>query len=103
MVRSHLTSCRHLFLAVAAAALSIAGFCGVAKAQMKEVTFIVVNNLFSTPAFVAAENGYWAQQGLNVKIKLTASGSQVTKALQAGEAQLLDPAHEVSVTPWRRS
>ena len=88
MVRSHLTSCRHLFLAVAAAGLSIAGFCGVAKAQMKEVTFIVVNNLFSTPAFVAAENGYWAQQGLNVKIKLTASGSQVTKALQAGEAQL---------------
>ncbi len=55
---------------------------------MKEVTFIVVNNLFSTPAFVAVENGYWTKQGLNVKIKLTSSGRQVTQSLQAGEAQL---------------
>src|SRR5215470_4565921 len=55
--------------------------------EMKEVTFIVVNNLFSTPAFVASENGYWAQQGLNVKIKLTSSGRQVSQSLQAGEAQ----------------
>jgi ABC-type nitrate/sulfonate/bicarbonate transport system substrate-binding protein len=39
--------------------------------EMQEVTFIVVSNMFSAPAFVAAENGYWAQQGLNVKIKLT--------------------------------
>ena len=61
---------------------------GVQAQEMKEVTFIVVNNLFSTPAFVAVENGYWAKQGLNVKIKLTASGRQVTQSLQAGEAQL---------------
>ncbi len=54
---------------------------------MRDVTFIVVNNLFSTPAFVAVENGYWLDQGLNVKLKLTASGRQVTQALQAGEAQ----------------
>ena len=87
MLRLRLPSRRHVILAVAGTALSVGGFYGVAQAQMKEVTFIVVNNLFSTPAFVAVENGYWAQQGLNVKIKLTASGSQVTKALQAGEAQ----------------
>jgi NitT/TauT family transport system substrate-binding protein len=68
-------------------ALGITALGGQAHAQMKEVTFIVVNNLFSSPAFVSVENGYWAQQGLNVKLKLTASGSQVTKALQAGEAQ----------------
>jgi NitT/TauT family transport system substrate-binding protein len=77
----------HVFAAIASAAIGIAGICSVAHAQMKEVTFIVVNNLFSTPAFVAVENGYWEKLGLNVKIKLTASGSQVTKALQAGEAQ----------------
>ena len=87
MLRLRLPSRRHVILAVAGTALSIGGYYGVAHAQMREVTFIVVNNLFSTPAFVAVENGYWAQQGLNVKIKLTASGSQVTKALQAGEAQ----------------
>lgn len=87
MLRSRSPSRRRLFAAVAGATLGIVGFCGVAHAQMKEVTFIVVNNLFSTPAFVAVENGYWEKLGLNVKIKLTASGSQVTKALQAGEAQ----------------
>src|SRR5437879_619391 len=72
---------------IAGAALAFALLAGTAHAQIKEVTFIVVNNLFSTPAFVAVENGYWAQQGLNVKLKLTASGRQVTQALQAGESQ----------------
>jgi ABC-type nitrate/sulfonate/bicarbonate transport system substrate-binding protein len=51
------------------------------------VTFIVVNNLFSTPAYVAAENGYWAKQNLNVTIKLTSSGRAVVQAVQAGDAQ----------------
>jgi NitT/TauT family transport system substrate-binding protein len=69
-------------------AMGLAGVGGRADAQgMTEVTFIVVNNLFSTPAFVAVENGYWTKQGLNVKIKLTSSGRQVTQSLQAGEAQ----------------
>ena len=80
-------SCGPVLRTCFGAALGIAALVGQAHAQMKEVTFIVVNNLFSSPAFVAVENGYWAQQGLNVKLKLTASGSQVTKALQAGEAQ----------------
>ena len=103
MLHSKSPTCRHLILAVAGAALSFAGFCGVAQAQMKEVTFIVVNNLFSTPAFVAVENGYWAQQGLNVKIKLTASGSQVTKALQAGEAQFGHAALSTTIASARAS
>ena len=69
-------------------AFGLVGFAPRAEAQeMKEVTFIVVNNLFSTPAFVAVENGYWTKQGLNVKVKLTSSGRQVTQSLQAGEAQ----------------
>src|ERR1700730_2343101 len=69
--------------------LGLARFAGpVASQAMRDVTFIVVNNLFSTPAFVAVENGYWVAQGLNVRLKLTASGRQVTQALQAGEAQL---------------
>jgi ABC-type nitrate/sulfonate/bicarbonate transport system substrate-binding protein len=60
-------------------ALGLAVLAGRADAQaMTEITFIVVNNLFSTPAFVAVENGYWTKQGLNVKIRLTASGRQVT-------------------------
>ncbi len=73
-----------------AAVVGVAGFAcgGSADAQqMQTVTYIVVNNLFSTPAYVASENGYWAKAGLNVNVKLTASGRAVTQALQAGEAQ----------------
>ncbi|HVY59966.1 MAG TPA: ABC transporter substrate-binding protein [Xanthobacteraceae bacterium] len=78
----------------AVGACALGALCGLAVAtaadaqQMREATFIVVNNLFSTPAFVAVENGFWAQQGLDVKLKLTSSGRQVTQALKAGEAQL---------------
>lgn len=55
---------------------------------MRSVTFFVVNNMFSTPTYVAAENGYWAQRGIDVKLRITSSGREVTQALQAGEAQL---------------
>lgn len=61
---------------------------GIARAQDRAVTFFVVNNMFSTPAYVAAENGYWAQRGLDVKLRITSSGREVVQALQAGEAQL---------------
>src|SRR6266496_3918835 len=79
---------RPLGASVLGGLLGIAALTGLPVAQpMQEITFFVVNNLFSTPAFVAVENGYWVSQGLNVKLKLTASGRQVTQALQAGEAQ----------------
>ena len=79
---------RRVIAGTGALAIGLAGLAHRADAQgMTEVTFIVVNNLFSTPAFVAVENGYWTKQGLNVKIKLTSSGRQVTQSLQAGEAQ----------------
>ena len=79
---------RRLMACAGGLAIGLAGFAGRADAQaMTEVTSVVVNNLFSTPAFVAVENGYWTKQGLNVKIKLTSSGRQVTQSLQAGEAQ----------------
>src|SRR5260370_25673597 len=69
-------------------ALAVAGFAGYGHGQaMQPVTFIVVNNLFSTPGYVAAENGYWAKQGLNVNVKLTSSGRAVVQAVQAGDAQ----------------
>ena len=60
----------------------------VARAQpMTDVTVYVVKNLLSTPHFVALENGYWADQGLNVQIRMTSGGRNVVQALQAGEAQ----------------
>ncbi|WP_164730659.1 ABC transporter substrate-binding protein [Pelagibacterium montanilacus] len=75
------------FAAVSGLALAMAG--GAAMAQdFEEVTFVLGNNLFSTPAFVAIENGYWADRGLNVQLRLVASGREITQALNAGEAEL---------------
>ena len=88
MRRTWRTQQRRLIAGTVGLAMGIICLADRADSQaMTEVTFIVVNNLFSTPAFVAVENGYWTTQGLNVKIKLTSSGRQVTQSLQAGEAQ----------------
>lgn len=73
-------------LGAAGICLAIPMLADSARAQQK-VTFIVVNNLFSTPAYVAAENGLWAKQGLDVAVKLTSSGRAVVQAVQAGDAQ----------------
>jgi ABC-type nitrate/sulfonate/bicarbonate transport system substrate-binding protein len=75
---------------------------GPAQAQQK-LTYIVVNNLFSTPAYVAAENGYWAQQGLDVAVKLTGSGRAVTQAVQAGDAQFGHAALSTTIASARAS
>lgn len=56
--------------------------------KMQDLNAYVVKNLLSSPHFVALENGYWAEQGLNVQLKLTGGGRMVVQALQAGEAQL---------------
>lgn len=77
-------------------ALLLAGLCaGLAGSALpafaqdfEEVTFVLGNNLFSTPAFVAVENGYWASRGLNVQLRLVGSGREITQALNAGEAEL---------------
>jgi ABC-type nitrate/sulfonate/bicarbonate transport system substrate-binding protein len=71
--------------------------------QMRDVTYIVVNNLFSTPAYVATENGYWAKQGLNVTVKLTGSGRAVTQAVRAGDAQFGHAAFSTTIASARAS
>jgi ABC-type nitrate/sulfonate/bicarbonate transport system substrate-binding protein len=61
---------------------------GKTEVAPRTATFLAVNNIFAVPAFVAVENGYWANHGIDVKLKLVASGREVVQALQAGEAQL---------------
>ena len=81
------TGTMRLFGAVLA---MLAALCAPSPAkaqQMTDVTVYVVKNLLSSPHFVALENGYWAEQGLNVQIKLTSGGRNVVQALQAGETQ----------------
>jgi NitT/TauT family transport system substrate-binding protein len=89
-----------------AAAVSIgllAGTHHAAAQQMRDVAFVVVNNLFSTPAYVATENGFWAKHGLNVSIKLTGSGRAVVQAVQAGDAQFGHAALSTTIASARAS
>jgi ABC-type nitrate/sulfonate/bicarbonate transport system substrate-binding protein len=74
-----------------------------AGAQPRDINFIVVNNLFSSVAYVAAENGYWEKQGLNVNVRLTSSGRAVTQAVQAGDAQLGHAAFSTTIASARAS
>ncbi len=88
----------------AAFAIALMCFAAPAAAQTpQDVTFIVVNNLFSTVAYVAAENAYWDKQGLNVTVRLTNSGRAVTQAVQAGDAQLGHAALSTTIASARAS
>jgi NitT/TauT family transport system substrate-binding protein/sulfonate transport system substrate-binding protein len=69
----------------------------------RSISFFVVNNIFGTPVYVAAENGYWAQRGLDVKLRITSSGREVGQALQAGEADLGHVALSTSLAAARAS
>lgn len=75
----------------------------LARAAAGPINYFVVNNLFGTPVYVASENGYWAQRGLDVKLRITSSGREVTQALQAGEAQLGHVAMSTTVAAARAS
>jgi len=90
---------RCIFLIAAVTTLAAVG---PAQAQQK-ITYVVVNNLFSTPAYVAAENGYWANQGLDVAVKLTSSGRAVVQAVQAGDAQFGHAALSTTIASARAS
>jgi ABC-type nitrate/sulfonate/bicarbonate transport system substrate-binding protein len=99
---------RRTALAFAAAACMsaaslLAASAAAAEETMREVNFVVVNNIFGTPVYVAAENGFWASRGLNVKLRIMSSGRQVTQALQAGEAQLGHAAISTTIAAARAS
>jgi ABC-type nitrate/sulfonate/bicarbonate transport system substrate-binding protein len=88
---------------ISAACLLSASWPAAAEETMREVNFFVVNNIFGTPVYVAAENGLWASRGLNVKLRIMSSGRQVTQALQAGEAQLGHAAISTTIAAARAS
>jgi NitT/TauT family transport system substrate-binding protein len=98
------TTPRRLIVAASILALGLVGLAAQGRGQATPpVTFIVVNNLFSTPGYVAAENGYWAKQGLNVNVKLTSSGRAVVQAVQAGDAQFGHAALSTTIASARAS
>jgi NitT/TauT family transport system substrate-binding protein len=92
-LKKHLSLARLGALAVALSAVVTAIPQAAAQTQdaskkPRETVLVLGNNLFSVPAFVAVENGFWAKRGLNIRLKLVASGREITQALNAGEAHL---------------
>jgi len=74
---------------VAAAALAV----GDARAQMKEVTFVQPNPsaINSFPVFVAIGEGYFKDEGLNVRVESVDGSAPVLQAMAAGKAQIGRP------------
>src|SRR6266487_622168 len=56
--------------------------------RFETVTLASVNNMLHLPEFVAVQKGFFAQNGLNVKLQILTSGNDVNKALQTGQAEL---------------
>lgn len=63
-------------------------------------TLGTVSNLMHTDEYVAAQEGFYADNGLDVKIKIFESGSDVTKALKAGTVKF-GSASTTAVPPAR--
>ena len=56
--------------------------------ELLQLDYVTINNTYHTPTFVAAEMGYWLEEGLDVNLMVVTSGRDVTTALGAGEADL---------------
>jgi sulfonate transport system substrate-binding protein len=59
---------------------------GQAPAQY---TFATVSNFNHLPEFVGIEKGFFVKHGLDLKVKVLSTGSEVVRAFQSGEAQFI--------------
>ena len=75
---------------LAVLAASVPGEAGQAPAY--QAAAAVGNNMNHVPSFVGVEKGIFLKHGVDVKLKVLATGQEMTKAVQAGEAQFLGAA-----------
>lgn len=74
------------------ALLSLAGAPGLATAAQYQAAAAVGNNMNHVPSFVGVEKGLFLKHGVDLKLKVLSTGQEMTKAVQAGEAQFLGAA-----------
>src|SRR4029453_15955756 len=65
----------------------------VAAQQPAQMTAAVGENLNPVPSFVGVEKGIFLKHGVDVKLKVLATGQQMSQALQAGEVQIIGSAY----------
>jgi ABC-type nitrate/sulfonate/bicarbonate transport system substrate-binding protein len=88
-------SCRFLFLSVLIGVFVQVEMAALATAQEKvyQAAVAVGSNMNHVPTFVGVEKGIFLKHGIDLKLKLLATGQEMTKAVQAGEAQFLGAAY----------
>ena len=80
--------------AVAVTVLAFAaGAALAAQEKVVQVTAAVGNNTAHIPSFVGVEKGIFLKHGVDLKLKVLATGQEMVKAVQAGEAQFLGAAY----------
>jgi len=77
---------------LAALTVAVALTSAVIAQQPAVLTAAVGANMNHVPSFVGVEKGIFLKHGLDLKLKVLATGQEMTKAVQAGEAQFLGAA-----------
>jgi NitT/TauT family transport system substrate-binding protein len=79
---------------VLVAIVAAAVLAGTPAAQQPAVlTAAVGGNMNHVPSFVGVEKGIFLKHGVDVKLKVLATGQEMSKALQAGEVQVIGSAY----------
>lgn len=88
-------SCRFVLLSVLIAMLIHVHMVVLATAQEKvyQAAAAIGSNMNHVPTFVGLEKGIFLKHGIDLKVKLLATGQEMTKAVQAGEAYFLGAAY----------
>jgi ABC-type nitrate/sulfonate/bicarbonate transport system substrate-binding protein len=61
------------------------------------------NNVMNTPWFIGAEKGLFLKHGVDVKVKLFNTGSEIQTALQAGELEIGNASFDVHIVSQSRN
>ena len=77
---------------LAALAVAVALTSAVIAQQPAVLTAAVGANMNHVPSFVGVEKGIFLKHGVDLKLKVLATGQEMAKALQAGEAQIIGSA-----------
>jgi ABC-type nitrate/sulfonate/bicarbonate transport system substrate-binding protein len=77
-----------------AALLAVATLASMAAAgQPSPMAAAVGSNMNHVPSFVGVEKGIFLKYGVDLKLKVLATGQEMSKALQAGEVQIIGSAY----------
>ena len=80
------------FACAMAAVLTVAAVWTAGAQQPVVLTAAVGANMNHVPSFVGVEKGIFLKHGVDLKLKVLATGQEMAKALQAGEAQIIGSA-----------